>query len=440
MAEAQPKPNISIEAALQEAEARFTSDNPRSQARDEAAGASMPGGNTRSVLYYSPFPLTLVKGEGARVEDLDGHGYADFLGEFSAGLYGHSNPVIQQAVREALDSGIVLGAPNGYEAELAALLCDRFPSCDLVRFCNSGTESNLMALGAARAFTGRDRVLVFRGGYHGGVLYFRDGPASPVNAPFEIVEAEYNDTEGALAAIEANAGQLAAILIEPMMGGGGGIPAEPQFLEALRGAATRHGIVLIFDEVMTSRFAPGGLQSRLELIPDLTTFGKYLGGGLSFGAFGGRADIMSGFDPRRPDAWGHAGTFNNNVLTMAAGLAGLSQLYTPEAAAGLDAAGDRLRDRLNALGAERGLPVQVLGIGSILCVHFQSQPIRRPADTKATPEPLRALFHLDMLSRGYYLARRGYMSLSLALTEDDYDGFCAAFDGFLDDHARLIAD
>jgi glutamate-1-semialdehyde 2,1-aminomutase len=307
-----------------------------------------------------------------------------------------------------------------------------------VRFCNSGTEANLMAVAAARASTGRSAILAFNGAYHGGMLGFANG-GGPLNAPYPTVLAEYNDGEGTLDLIDQNAKALAAILIEPMMGGGGGIPADHSFLEALRERATRHGIVLIFDEVMTSRISAGGLQAKLGVVPDMTTLGKYIGGGMSFGAFGGRREIMSRFDPRRADAWAHAGTFNNNVLTMAAGVAAMSSVYTPEAAEQLTAHGDCLRDRLNTIGRQRGLPVQVTGAGSILAMHFQTKPIRRPADAKETPAEVRGLFHLEMLRSGYYLARRGFISLSLPLVTADYDGFTAAFEGFLDEHRTLLS-
>ena len=163
----------------------------------------------------------------------------------------------------------------------------------------------------------------------------------------------------------------------------------------------------------------------------MTTFGKYLGGGMSFGAFGGRAEIMHRFDPSRADAIPHSGTYNNNVLTMAAGVAGLSRVFTPEAADALSATGERFKARLNALGARHGVPVQVTGVGSILCMHFQEAPIRQPDDTLQTPAAARALFHLEMLARGFYVARRGFIALSLPLSAADYDAFAAAFEDFL---------
>ena len=190
--------------------------------------------------------------------------------------------------------------------------------------------------------------MVFDGGYHGAVFGFAGG-GSPINAPFDYVLAPYNDMAATRALIERHAADLALVILEPMMGGGGCIAAEPAFLAMLREATTKVGALLILDEVMTSRLAPGGLQRCVAIKPDLTTLGKYIGGGMSFGAFGGRGDIMDLFDPRRPDALPHAGTFNNNVLTMTAGLAGLTEVYTPEAARALNARGDALRERLNAL-------------------------------------------------------------------------------------------
>lgn len=428
--------NAELGHVLADIRQRYAGRRPRSAALDQEAQASMPGGNTRTVLHHGPFPLTFLRGEGARLWDADGLEYRDFLGEFTAGLYGHSNPVIAEAVERALRDGIVLGGRNRHEGELAALIRARFPSCELMRFCNSGTEANLMAIGAARAFTGREAVLVFDGAYHGGVLSFGAGP-SPVNAPYPFVSVPYNDTARAVEAIEREAGRLAAVLVEPMMGSAGAIPGDRDFLMALRDATRRHGIALIFDEVMTSRLSPGGLQGVLGIAPDLTSFGKYLGGGLSFGAFGGRRDVLERFDPRRAGALVHAGTFNNNVLSMAAGAAGLSRVYTPERAADLNARGDRLRDGLNAAGRAAGVPVLATGIGSIIGLHVQPGPIRRPSDLTTAPE-VRELLHLEMIERGFYFARRGFLSLSIEIDDRDCADFVSAFEDVLSGWAPLL--
>jgi glutamate-1-semialdehyde 2,1-aminomutase len=432
--------NFTLADELQAAEARYTDANPNGLAQWQRACEAMPGGNTRTVLFYSPFPLTMARGEGAYLWDLDGHRYTDFLNDFSAGLYGHSHPVIRQAMAEALEAGLTLGGHNRYEEKLAALICARFPSIELVRFTNSGTEASLMAVLTAQAVTGRRRILVFEGGYHGGVFYFAPG-GSPLNLPMDWLIGRYNDIGRAEELIRQHAGDLAAILVEPMQGAGGSIPGDPAFLGALREAATQAGSLLIFDEVMTSRLGPGGLQGELGVTPDMTVLGKYLGGGASFGAFGGRADVMERFDPRSAQAFPHAGTFNNNVLSMAAGTAGLETVYTPEAANELSVRGEVLKARLNEIARASGTAMQVTGMGSLMTVHFAPVAhgeIRSVDDLAAADQDAKALFHLEMLARGQYLARRGLMSLSLALSEDDLDAFADAAADVLAVHGPLM--
>lgn len=428
--------NSDLDSALAEAHAEFRARNVKSADRHTEAAKVMPGGNTRTVIYYPPFPLAIAKGEGQRLWDADGHEYRDFLGEYTAGLYGHSHPAIMAAIRGALENGIALGGPNMVEAKLAKLVCDRFPSVERVRFTNSGTEGNLFAVSAARAFTKRSKVMVMQGGYHGGVFYF-SGP-TPLNVPFPFVFGKYNDSEATAKVIREHAADLACVIVEPMMGGGGCIPADHAFLSTLREESRKAGALLIFDEVMTSRLSPGGIQAALGIIPDMTSLGKYIGGGLTFGAFGGREDIMAGFDPGRPDAWPHAGTFNNNILTMSAGVAGLEQVYPPEVAVTLNIKGDALRNRLNAICLSKRLPAHFTGRGSMMNIHFGWDPVRGPEDTKKTPQALRDLFHMDLLSRGIYLARRGMINLSVPMTDADFDALAAAVEEVLTVRGALI--
>jgi glutamate-1-semialdehyde 2,1-aminomutase len=278
-------------------------------------------------------------------------------------------------------------------------------------------------------------VLVFAGGYHGSLLSFPTTDGIAINVPHRWIVGRYNDVAGTEELIADNAADLAAILVEPMLGSGGCIPAEPGFLELLRRRAMETAAVLIFDEVMTSRMSGGGQQQRLGITPDLTTLGKYLGGGMTFGAFGGRRELMARYDERTPGSVPHAGTFNNNVLSMAAGYAGLSEVFTAEAAAALFARGERLRGLLNERCA--GVAMQWTGLGSLMTVHFQRGAIRSADDVAAQPH-LRELFHLSMLERGFYLARRGMIALSLAITDDDCAAFVAAVDGFVDAHRELL--
>lgn len=411
-----------LDRALATAAEEYIARNPESRDQHARAAAVMPGGNTRTSLFHDPFPLCMVRGQGARLTDADGHEYVDFLGEFTAGIFGHSPPALKQAIAAALEDGINLSSHNRLEAELAALVCARFPSMDSLRFTNSGTEANLMALAAAIAHTGRRRILVFEGGYHGGVLTFPPG-GNLVTVPHQFVVAPYNDMAVTRALID---GDLAAILVEPMLGAGGCLPATPEFLGMLREAATATGAVLVFDEIQTSRLSVGGRQAALGITPDMTTIGKFFGGGLAFGCFGGRQDIMDLFDPRRPGSLGHAGTFNNNTLTMAAGIAAAG-LLTEDALAAVNALGDRFRDDLNALFSRRAAPFYLSGLGSLMNIHVRGEA------------GLRKLMFFDLVRDGIYFAPRGLIALSFAITDDDTAAFLAALDCFVTDRRALFS-
>jgi len=431
-----PRRNSDLEAALAEAREHYIAARPNSAAIHAEARGVLAGGNTRSVLFYTPFPTAMTRGADCRLWDVDGHEYLDLLGEYTAGLFGHSEPRILDAVKAALDNGVNLAAVGARESQLAKLLVGRFPSIELVRFTNSGTEANLMALAAARGFTGRQKTLVMRGGYHGGVLTFA-AERNAVNVPIPLAFADYNDAAGAAALIRAAGDHLAAVLVEPMLGSGGCIPASLDFLRALRATTQETGAVLIFDEVMTSRHAAGGLQQRLGVTPDLTTLGKYMAGGMSFGAFGGRAEIMAVFDSHRPGALAHAGTFNNNVASMAGGCVAMGEIFTAAAAEALYVRGEALRAALNA--ACRGTPMQFTGHGSMICAHFRPGPILRPYTATAAEDGLRELFFLDMLAGGIYLARRGMAALSLPVGEAECRRYVAAVAEFVAARRPLLA-
>lgn len=417
--------NRTIEDELAEARARYAERRPNSLAVHQRACEVMPGGNTRTVLYHGPFPLRLAHGEGAVATDADGHRYVNLLGEYTAGLFGHSHPVIRAAIDAALDGGVNLGGHNMFEAELARHVVARFAAVERVRFTNSGTEANLMAIATARAFTKRSKVLVFRGGYHGGLLYFGGG-GIPINAPYDFIVAPYNDAEATARLIREHAADLACVLTEAMMGSGGCISARPDFLAMLREETRAVGALFILDEVMTSRFGRSGAHGLLGLDPDLVTLGKWIGGGMSFGAFGGRADVMAMYDPERPGSLPHAGTFNNNVLSMSAGIAALTQVFTPEVAEALHARGERLRNRVNEVfrGADVGL--QATGQGSLMNIHAVRHPVQDPDDLAGSDDRIKELVFLDLLERGFYLARRGFIALSLAIDDAVMEHFLAA--------------
>lgn len=409
-----------LDVAVADAHAAYAAARPRSAAQAEAAARVLPAGSTRSVLDFDPFPFRVARATGSLLHDVDGHTYVDLLGDYTAGLFGHDPPEVAEAVRAVLDRGWSLGAIAEGEHRLAELLVERFPSIEQIRFTNSGTEANLMAISLARHHTGRSKVLVFDGAYHGGLLYF-GAHGAPLRAPYDYVMADYNDLDSVARAFDDHGSELACALVEPMMGSGGGIRADDGFLRGLRDACTAIGTLLVFDEVMTSRMSIGGAQLRLGVTPDLTTLGKYLGGGMTFGAFGGSADVMGAFDPARSGGLTHGGTFNNNALTMAVGAVAVDTLLSADALDGLFERGEALRRSLGE--ALSGCGLTVTGWGSILGVHATEGPVRSPRDLGVVdPRVGELLFH-RLLARGYYIARRGFIALSLAVTDDQLDGF-----------------
>ncbi|EXJ66731.1 uncharacterized protein A1O5_09926 [Cladophialophora psammophila CBS 110553] len=406
-----------LQAVLNNVYKQYAESNPRSLDAYNRSCEVMPGANTRTSIHASPFPLTIERGQSAYLFDVDGHEYLDFLGEFSAGVYGHSSPVIKKAIIEAIEKGWNFGTKNMFEDQLARSLVQRFSnSMELIRFCNSGTEANMMALGAAINFTGKKKILVFSNGYHGSTILFLNGSLKhTMNPPYEFVIAPYNDiagTDSLVKAIPPNS--LAAILVEPMQVSGGCIPGTVDFLRHLRELATTEKALLIFDEIMTSRLDYGGLQVTLGIKPDITTIGKWAGGGMSFGAFGARGEIMEWFDPRS-EKLAHAGTFNNNIITMAAGVAG-NAIMTKERLTELNALGSNLMAAI-AKTIEAGLSVPngsktqpkmfVTGRGSLFAIRFSG------------PESgiLRELFYHHLLTNGIFIASRGFLALTLEITE-----------------------
>ena len=407
--------------AISRAEQRYAAKRPLSKELFERASAVMPGGSTRSVLDVRPFPFRVASATGARLVDVDGHEYVDFLGDYSAGLLGHDPGPVEAAVTAALERGWSYGGVHTDEIRFAEAVVERFPSIEQVRFTNSGTEANLMAVQLARHHTGRDRIVVCDAAYHGGLLYFGHG-GEALLAPFDFQRIRYNDVDG----VTAIGSDVAAVLVEPMMGSAGCIPATVEFLTALRSRCDEIGAVLIYDEVMTSRMSAGGQQARCGVPPDLTTLGKYLAGGMTFGAFGGRADVMAAFDPARGGTLTHGGTFNNNVVTMAAGAAAMRELLSAEVLDGLFARGEELQRRLAAVFAESTLPLCVSGLGSMMNIHTVPGPVRSPDDLAGADTELKQLLFHELLDRGCYLAARGFIALSVAITDDDCDRLVAA--------------
>lgn len=400
---------------INDAHANYRNKRPKSAAADLEARSLMPGGNTRSVLHFDPFPFRVESANGAFLTDIDGHRYVDLLGNYTAGLLGHCPAPVRRAVSATLETGFAMGATHTVEIEAARLIVERFASVEQVRFTNSGTEANLMAIGLAMHHTGRSKIVVFENGYHGGVLAFAHG-SSPMNVPHDFVVLPFNDFEATRAAFDDVGDEIACVLVEPMQGSGGCIPAADGFLQLLRTLCSDYDALLTFDEVMTSRLSSGGAQQLFGVMPDLTTLGKYLAGGLTFGAFGGSEQILSAFDPSADGALTQAGTFNNNILSMSGVVATLSEVLTDELVSDVNSRGERLRDSLNLIFAKRERLFEAKGIGSLMAIH--------------APEDEMELFFHAMLDQGWYLARRGFIALSIEITDKMVDDFLEAVDAW----------
>ncbi|KAF7627806.1 putative glutamate-1-semialdehyde 2,1-aminomutase [Aspergillus flavus] len=441
------------------AEKAFIEHNPKSKAQHKVASEVLPGGNTRSILHTDPFPICMERGEGIKLVDVDGHEYLDLVGEMTAGLFGHTNPIIRDTIISTVSkTGLDLGATTRAESLFAKAICQRITSIEQLRFCNSGTEANLHALSIARGATGRSKVIVFEGGYHGGVLTFAHGVAENNVDKEDWIIGKYNDVEGTRKLISENKGIAAAVLVEGMQGAGGCIPGTAEFLHTIQNETRANGMIFILDEVMTSRLAPGGLQSVIRnpydgapLKPDMTTLGKWIAGGMTIGAFGGRKDLLAAYDPRpssgsseRKIQISHSGTFNNNTLAMNVGLAALERVFTPEACMELNKIGDWFHRGLE----ERcqGTKMTVTGIGAVCNIHFTSNVGNAgitSVDDLATEsngvEPiLKDLFWYYAIRHGYWIARRGMLSLILGTSKGDLQGFLDVVEGFVREHREFL--
>ena len=397
---------------------------PKSAALFEQAQRAMPGGDTRTSTYYTPYPAYIEHADGVRLYDVDGNVLLDFLNNYTSLVHGNAYPPVVEAARRQMGRGSAWAAPTADQLKLAALICERVPSVELLRFANSGTEATMQAIRAARAYTGRDVVIMIKGGYHGTHDSVSAGPGIPRGTREATVSIAYNDAP-ALAQVPSERQDVAAVIIEPLMGSAGFIVPEPDYLPQVRALTAAHGVLLILDEVQTFRLDSGGAQHLFNIQPDLTAFAKIIGGGFPVGAFGGRADIMAQFDPRSGKI-GHGGTFNGNAVTMAAGLAAMDEL-TPERIAAINELGDSLRQGLSDVVAEQRLRGQVTGIGSLVGVHLTTRPVRNAADAASMPAELRSMLHLALINRGVFSSRAGMLNTSTVMTQADVTAAVEAF-------------
>ena len=318
-------------------ERRYRERTPASGRRYAEFGRYLPGGDSRSTLFFPPYPAVLARGDGCRVVDLDGNRLLDLTGNHSVLVHGYGAPPVLEATRRQVDLGTCFPGPTEVQLHYARHLVERIGSIERVRFTNSGTESVMMAVRGVRRFTGRRKIAKLEGGYHGTSEDVM-GEEHP-----DLVVLPADDLEGAVTVLERRASEIAALLVEPVQGSAGMLPLDAAYLQGLREATRRLGIMLVFDEVVSFRLAYGGAEEHFGITPDLCCLGKVIGGGLPLGAFGGRQDIMALFDPSHgPPIIPHPGSYNANPVSLAAGLATL-ELLTPDVIARLNEAGDRVR-------------------------------------------------------------------------------------------------
>ena len=422
--------------------------SPTSEALAKRACEVFPGGDTRASAHYGPYPLSMKSAQGCRLTDVDGNELLDFMNNFTSLIHGHAHPDVVAAVQTQVELGSAYAAPSESQVLLAELIVSRVPSIEQMRFTSSGTEGTTMALRCARAATSRNKIMKMEGGYHGSyeqaevsLVPFpgrRGEVAAPVSTAVDgsfpdsvlndTIVCPYNEPDLARELIARHAHELAAVIVEPVLGSMGMVSATTEFLQTLRDETARHGVILIFDEVITLRLDMGGAQSIHGVTPDLTCMGKIIGGGLPVGGVGGRRDLMQRFSPEEKNPVMHASTFSGNALTMAAGYAAMSD-YQAEDCARINTLGEKLRSGFNHAFEQAGIKGQAIGQGSLSNVLFTSEDTanaRQSMDSMIAAGQMGQLLHLGMLQKGVSSAGRLMYCTSTAMTEADVDAAITA--------------
>jgi glutamate-1-semialdehyde 2,1-aminomutase len=382
---------------------------PRSAELIQRAARTMPGGNTRTASFYPPYPVVIERGDGPWVWDVDGRRYVDLFCNGLSLIHGHNYAPVREAIQAALPRGTAWAGASRDQIAYAELLTERLPAMQRVRFTNSGSEAGMLAVKAARHFTGRPYVLKFTGAYHGSYPDLEAGLYGQADIPGRALTVPFNDLPAIETAMTRHGHEIAAIVIEPVLVTGRVVAPDPGFLLNVQALAEHHRTLTLLDDCLMLRLAVGGSAEKFGLQPDLIILGKFLGGGTPFGAVGGRADIMEMFNPTTPGCLFHGGSFNGNPVGCAAGLVAMREL-TRERIAAMDAARQQIHDALQARAHELGLAIELTGFGSVAGIAFTADPTRHEDDPSALG--LGPLFHLACANAGVLLGPGGIISQS----------------------------
>jgi glutamate-1-semialdehyde 2,1-aminomutase len=420
---------------------RYLSNTKKSRILQEKASKYLPGGSTREAQYFDPYPIFIDYGKGHYIYDVDGNEYLDFVINATSLILGHSHPGIVERLKHQASKGTAFSGPVEDLINLSEVLCERIPSLDTVRFTNSGTEATLLAIRAARAFTKKNKIAKFEGGYHGAheSVAISVNPAvndltddidpvrgyigQPEGILNDVVILPFNDLDVCESKLREYKDSLACVIMEPVISSFGYTPLDLDFLTGIRNITEELGILLVFDEVQSLRISSGGAQQHFGVIPDLTAMGKIIGGGLPVGAFGGREEIMSLYDQSEGKAViPHSGTFNGNPMTLVAGLETMKHL-TPDTYNSLNNLGETLRQKLRAVFSELEIPVIISGIGSLFGIHFRNEPIKDYRSTFESDKLMRRMFFTGLLNEGVLLQGQTAGALNVLTEENDIDNF-----------------
>lgn len=434
-----------ISSQLSQEVSLYKSRTPRSKALHTEATKYLPGGSSRGTAYFNPYPFFADHGKGHYIHDVDGNTYLDFMLNATSLIHGHSHPDITRVLSDQAGNGVAFSVPTELQTRLSKLICDRVASIESVRFTNSGTEATLNAIRCARAFTGRYKIAKFEGAYHGtsehlsvsikppleklssnNPIPIPEFPSMPPGVTKEVVILPYNDLAESARTLRQYGNELACVMMEPIASSFGYVPGDSDFLIGIREITNELGILLIYDEVQSLRIAPGGAQEYFEITPDITAMGKIVGGGMPVGAFGGRQDIMSLFDPTDGATITHSGTFNANPMTMIAGETTLS-LLTPEVYQNMNALGGILRSRLQAVFDELDVPAHVTGVASLYGIHFTSGKVTDYQSALRSNQDIKVRLFIAMLNEGVLVQPSCSGALSTLTTEYEVDTLVQAY-------------